>query len=234
MKKLLPHLLLAVLVLAACGSDGGSDASSDTSTAAESSTTAADGEAKSHTEATAAELEEWQTDLNEVGCFAGAVDGTKGPQTEAAIKTFQTAEGLTVDGLLGPQTKSALSKAAADGRTVCTDTTGGESSQSGGSGETAELSSSGYGNTFTIGTCTSAAESSINVTGEVNGLSLSVKATDGKGTLAVSGGTETDGITLNGDVTSVTVGDAGDFTVSGTFTAPNNVGETFTLTGSCA
>lgn len=38
-----------------------------------------------------------------------AIDGVNGPQTEAAIKAFQTDQCLTVDGQAGPQTDGALS-----------------------------------------------------------------------------------------------------------------------------
>ena len=99
--------VLLALVAVACGDDSGGDSSE---------------EAKPHTEASEAELEIWQTDLNAVGCYAGSVDGSLGPQTEEAIKEFQAAAGLTVDGLLGPETEQALQDAVAEGRTVCTGT----------------------------------------------------------------------------------------------------------------
>jgi peptidoglycan hydrolase-like protein with peptidoglycan-binding domain len=103
-----PRVLFVAAVLAllaaSCGDDSGSDSSD---------------EAKPHTEASEAELEIWQTDLNAVGCYAGQVDGSLGPQTEEAIKEFQAAEGLTVDGLLGPETEDALQEAVAEGRIVC-------------------------------------------------------------------------------------------------------------------
>jgi peptidoglycan hydrolase-like protein with peptidoglycan-binding domain len=36
------------------------------------------------------------------------IDGSFGPQTESALKSFQQANGLTVDGIAGPQTWQAL------------------------------------------------------------------------------------------------------------------------------
>lgn len=50
----------------------------------------------SHQDASPEDLEIWQTDLNAVGCYAGDVDGSLGPQTESAIKAFQAAKDLRV------------------------------------------------------------------------------------------------------------------------------------------
>lgn len=49
-----------------------------------------------------------QRALVRAGLNPGAVDGIFGPQTEAAVRAFQTARGLGVDGIVGPQTWAAL------------------------------------------------------------------------------------------------------------------------------
>lgn len=129
--RLMALLVVLLLVLAACG--GGDDEGEATATT--DATTADDGEgamagseddgegaldgAVSHEDATEEDLEIWQTDLNAVGCWAGPVDGTLGPRTEAAIIAFQTAKGLEADGLLGPITKAALEESVAAGEIVC-------------------------------------------------------------------------------------------------------------------
>ena len=110
------------------------------------------------------------------------------------------------------------------------------------SAASATLTSPGYGPVeFAIGACSSSGESDIELQAEVDNMTLLVDADQadyseaaGAGTLDVDGGTESDGITLKGRVESVTVGDAGNFTVTGIFDAPNLEGEEFTLTGSCA
>jgi peptidoglycan hydrolase-like protein with peptidoglycan-binding domain len=48
-----------------------------------------------------------QSQLNEMG-FSLAVDGSYGPATEQAIRTFQEREGLTEDGVAGPRTMNLL------------------------------------------------------------------------------------------------------------------------------
>ncbi|MFI5299112.1 MAG: peptidoglycan-binding protein [Polyangiales bacterium] len=50
-----------------------------------------------------------QKALNQLGASPQlAVDGSQGPKTTAAIKSFQAQAGLTADGVAGPQTASAL------------------------------------------------------------------------------------------------------------------------------
>ncbi|WP_234419880.1 peptidoglycan-binding protein [Nodularia spumigena] len=54
------------------------------------------------------DVETLQKLLNKEGFDAGQVDGDFGPQTEAAVRKFQTQEGITVDGIVGLQTWQAL------------------------------------------------------------------------------------------------------------------------------
>lgn len=49
-----------------------------------------------------------QTKLNNWGYNAGTVDGIFGSNTLAAVKRFQTKNGLTVDGIVGAKTAAAL------------------------------------------------------------------------------------------------------------------------------
>ena len=54
-----------------------------------------------------------QARLNELGYSCGVVDGIFGAKTVAAVKSFQSANGLTVDGIVGAQTWAALDAASA-------------------------------------------------------------------------------------------------------------------------
>ncbi len=111
--------VLALGSVAGCSSNSSTPATSPTEaptmTSASASPTSSGGG-----ENVVALDKEIQTDLNAVGCQAGAVDGVLGPETDQAIVRFQEAEGITVDGEAGPKTIAALKKATADGRTVCT------------------------------------------------------------------------------------------------------------------
>jgi uncharacterized surface protein with fasciclin (FAS1) repeats/outer membrane murein-binding lipoprotein Lpp len=68
-----------------------------------------------------AEAQQWvsdyvaafQTDLQTIGYYNGAIDGIYGPDTIAAVETFQADNGLEVTGLVDPPTQVALSLALA-------------------------------------------------------------------------------------------------------------------------
>lgn len=49
-----------------------------------------------------------QRDLIALGFFDGQVDGIAGEETQAAIRAFQTQQGITADGEFGPQTDAAM------------------------------------------------------------------------------------------------------------------------------
>lgn len=49
-----------------------------------------------------------QTALGHLGYDPGKIDGIDGPNTQAAVKSFQGAAGIGVDGIAGPITKKAL------------------------------------------------------------------------------------------------------------------------------
>ena len=51
-----------------------------------------------------------QVALKRLGLYNATVDGVRGPQTKAAIVSFQRRRGLAVDGVVGPQTRAAFGK----------------------------------------------------------------------------------------------------------------------------
>jgi peptidoglycan hydrolase-like protein with peptidoglycan-binding domain len=67
----------------------------------------------------AAGIESLQRQLNALGCNAGAVDGTLGPNTTQAVRWFQSAAGIAVDGIVGVDTTAALTLAGAAGNPSC-------------------------------------------------------------------------------------------------------------------
>lgn len=60
-----------------------------------------------------------------LGYDTGTIDGADGPQTRAAVKAFQQAEGLEPDGIAGPQTMEKLPEAVFLGHYVQVDDSGG-------------------------------------------------------------------------------------------------------------
>lgn len=104
---------IAVLpfVAAACSSSPSNSSTSTTSTTAHVAGLSA------------ATVRTLQTQLATVGCYTGSVDGVIGPATTQALRSFQSASGLSVDGVYGSNTKAKLSSAAAAGTKVCTTAT---------------------------------------------------------------------------------------------------------------
>ena len=107
---------LLVAVLAGCSSDGGS---ADESSATSESSPATSNPPVRHHEMSEEDISTYQQDLDDVGCWAGPVDGLLGTRTEAALREFQEAEGLTITGLFGGESEGALIAAARAGDTVC-------------------------------------------------------------------------------------------------------------------
>lgn len=117
-------LATAALLLAACGSDDQPSASPGT-TAGAGTTIPAPGTTIAAGNAALQKFDKLvQQQLKDVACYAGAIDGILGPQTDAAIVAFQTASGITVDGEIGPQTEAALAKDTAAKKIVCVATPG--------------------------------------------------------------------------------------------------------------
>jgi hypothetical protein len=55
-----------------------------------------------------AQVKVLQRALASLGYAAGAVDGSYGPSTQAAVAKFQHAAGITADGVVGPKTRRAI------------------------------------------------------------------------------------------------------------------------------
>jgi hypothetical protein len=105
-------VLVATVAALAAACSTGTPSSSSSTTAGNTPTTASAASATASTKAL-------QQALAQVGCYSGAIDGSQGPTTTAAIKAFQTAAGITVDGIYGPNTKGHLLAADKAGTKVC-------------------------------------------------------------------------------------------------------------------
>jgi len=64
------------------------------------------------------DVKQLQEKLNAAGYDCGKADGDFGKKTEAAVKSFQSNNGLDVDGVVGPKTLAALNAVLATPRTV--------------------------------------------------------------------------------------------------------------------
>jgi peptidoglycan hydrolase-like protein with peptidoglycan-binding domain len=112
---------LFAIVGAACGSDDDSTSSSTPTTASGgSSAGTGSGGNGTNSQSSSASIESLQRELDALGCNAGPLDGTLGPDTLGAIRHFQSAAGLTVDGIVGVNTSAKLSQAAQSGSPNCT------------------------------------------------------------------------------------------------------------------
>jgi hypothetical protein len=60
---------------------------------------------------TGTEVTELQKALNYLGYSVGTADGSYGPATETAVKSFQTDHGLAADGIAGAETLAAMKTA---------------------------------------------------------------------------------------------------------------------------
>jgi peptidoglycan hydrolase-like protein with peptidoglycan-binding domain len=109
---------MVAIVVAVAATMAGCSSSSTTST---TSTTAAS--TSTTTGLSAVAVRSLQVALLAVGCYAGSVDGVAGPATTRAIRSFQSADGLSVDGVYGTATKAKLLAAVSAGKKVCTTTT---------------------------------------------------------------------------------------------------------------
>ncbi len=115
MRWLAVTVVVLAMILAACG---GADSSS-VSTGGTSTTNAQQASTNGSTAADGNDVLDLQRELNTLGCEAGPLDGTLGPDTLGAIRRFQSAAGIAVDGVVGPNTRAALSNAAATGSPRC-------------------------------------------------------------------------------------------------------------------
>jgi hypothetical protein len=176
------------------------------------------------------------------------VDGIFGPETLAALEGA-VAAGTTVcvptngGGDNGGDSDSGDGSATDDGAVDGTDDSGTDDSGDDGDGsdggdpstQQATLTSESYGPvTFTVTSwdCTGD-PGDMALTGAADGgLTIEVTMNDNTGVLTVDGGDEQDGITLNGEMSSLSK-EVGGFQSAGTFVEPNFAGEEFDLSGTC-
>lgn len=83
------------------------------------------------------EVRAYQRQLATLGFDTGAVDGLAGPDTERAVRAFQSARGLVVDGAVGPATRAALVRAVSARQAA--QATGGTAATAGAAGGATDL-----------------------------------------------------------------------------------------------
>ena len=106
MKRLTPTLIVAALLIAACGSESGSEAVETTPTTTNPSSPSAENDSEF--------VRQMQEELNYLGYHAGTVDGVWGPQTSEALAAFQDDSNLDSTGRYDPATEIALADNAGD------------------------------------------------------------------------------------------------------------------------
>ena len=116
--------------------DADAEEPDDTATAAPAATApaaapAAPGQAAAPAAPGVANVLGLQKALQKLGFDPGNLDGVMSPSTQAAIKQFQQASGLTADGVLSPQTQAALAKALRGGGPAATGVNGAAAAASG-------------------------------------------------------------------------------------------------------
>ncbi len=93
--------VLAVGVLAACGSNGKTTTVTVTVTSPSSTTS-------TPSTPTGPAIAELQKVMTRLGYYSGPIDGIYGPATTDGVKKMQSKLGVTADGIYGPETHAAL------------------------------------------------------------------------------------------------------------------------------
>lgn len=151
--------------------------------------------------------------------------------------TTTTEDPTTTTTTVAKTTTSSTSSTTSTTKPATTTTASGPTTTvpSGPSGGTVKLESPDYSKSFTVRVCVNPDETTLAFTAITkDGFRLTVSATDGKGSMSVTGGSESDAIDIHGSVTSVEVGDTGEINVQGEMGTGTDQVEDYTITGSCS